>query len=138
MIVVDCSALVQAHTDPGALGAAVRTRIAKSGTLLAPYLLDVEFASAVLGMARGSRGGSPELTPESLDHALQAYALLPLRRMEHTPLLPRMRELAANMSVYDATYVALAELYEVPLVTCDARIARAGVARCLVEALTSP
>ncbi|WP_436776663.1 type II toxin-antitoxin system VapC family toxin [Yinghuangia sp. YIM S09857] len=136
MIVIDCSALVQMYTNPGPVGVAVRDRVAKSVTLLAPILVDIEVASALLGMARGVRGGRPKLTQSALDAAMNDYAGLPLRRMEHLPLLARIRELSPNMSAYDASYVALAELYNLPLVTSDARIARAGVARCTIETIT--
>ncbi|MEU8137501.1 type II toxin-antitoxin system VapC family toxin [Streptodolium elevatio] len=135
MIVIDCSALVSAYTDLGEIGRAARDRIAKSDAILAPYLLDVELSSALLGMARGVRGGQPKLTQPALDAALRDYAGLRVQRMEHLPLLPRVRELSANMSAYDATYVALAELYDVPLVTADVRIARSGVARCAIDLL---
>jgi predicted nucleic acid-binding protein len=53
--------------------------------------------------------------------------------MEHLPVLPRVRELWHALSPYDATCVALAEGLGVPLVTSDARIARAGNARCAIE-----
>ncbi|MDI2127250.1 type II toxin-antitoxin system VapC family toxin [Yinghuangia seranimata] len=138
MIVIDCSALVQMYTDAGAVGASVRSRLAKADMLLAPHLLDVEVMSALLGMARGVRGGVPKLTQPALEAALQAYAALPIRRMEHMPFVGRVRELSANLSTYDAVYVALAEAYNVPLVTTDARIERAGVARCDIETIIAP
>lgn len=119
-------------------GEPVRARIAKERTLIAPHLIDLELASALFGMARGTRGGKPKLSQAALDAALQAYAALPLRRMEHMPLLPRIRQLCANLPVYDASYVALAELYGVPLVTSDARIARAEIGRCAIETYASP
>jgi predicted nucleic acid-binding protein len=37
------------------------------------------------------------------------------------------------MSSYDASYVALAELLEAPLLTADARLARSNGARCPIE-----
>ncbi|MEU7043120.1 hypothetical protein AB0A77_18940 [Streptomyces varsoviensis] len=39
---------------------------------------------------------------------------------------PGVRELYANVSAYDATYVARAEGDEAPLVTTDGRLARSG------------
>ena len=49
------------------------------------------------------------------------------------PLWPRLKSLYANLSAYDAQYVALAEALHVPLITADARVKRSGVARCQVE-----
>ncbi|MFJ8657966.1 type II toxin-antitoxin system VapC family toxin [Streptomyces sp. NPDC093795] len=130
MIVVDAGALVMLLSDAGPVGVAVRERV-KGERLLAPHLVDVEVTSALLGRHRGGK-----LTDRELDDASTAFAELPLRRSEHLFLLPRVRELYANLSAYDAVYVALAEGYDVPLVTSDGRIkdgARATRAKCPVE-----
>ncbi|MFD5318083.1 type II toxin-antitoxin system VapC family toxin [Streptomyces sp. NPDC127098] len=127
MIVVDAGAVVHLVADAGPVGEAVRKR-AESERLAAPYLLDVEVASALRGRHRGGK-----LTEAQLDAAWDSFALLPIKRMEHMPVLPRVRELWGNMSPYDATYVALAEGLGVPLITSDARIERAGRARCVIE-----
>jgi predicted nucleic acid-binding protein len=42
----------------------------------------------------------------------------------------RTWELAQNLSIYDAAYVALAELLDAPLLTLDQRLARAPGIRC--------
>ncbi|HEX4345674.1 MAG TPA: PIN domain-containing protein [Solirubrobacteraceae bacterium] len=47
-------------------------------------------------------------------------------------LAPRAWALRANLSVYDASYVALAELADARLVTLDGRIAGAPGVRCEV------
>ena len=47
-------------------------------------------------------------------------------------LLSRIWELRDNVSAYDATYVAVAEALEAPLVTADGRLARAPGPRCTV------
>jgi predicted nucleic acid-binding protein len=44
-------------------------------------------------------------------------------------------ELRTNLSAYDALYVALAERLDAPLLTADARLARAPGPRCPVEVL---
>ena len=46
---------------------------------------------------------------------------------EHGPILGRVLELYENFSVYDATYVALAEALGASLLTADRRLARAGI-----------
>jgi len=49
--------------------------------------------------------------------------------------LARCWELTQNVSVYDAAYVALAELLDVALLTADARLASAPGPRCRFELL---
>ncbi len=58
-----------------------------------------------------------------------------LERYSHMPLLPRIWQLRDNLTAYDAAYVALAEALGAPLVTADARLARAAGVRCEVEVL---
>ncbi|MFF5444395.1 type II toxin-antitoxin system VapC family toxin [Streptomyces sp. NPDC012888] len=130
---MDASALVLFLTDRGSRGAAARRRIGEEDALAAPYLLDTEVASALLGLARGAR-----IDPLSLDDHFRTYEGLRVQRHETSSLLPRIRKLYANLSAYDATYVALAEALGVPLLTADARIKR-GVRnpRCEIEVITA-
>ncbi|MEV7546956.1 type II toxin-antitoxin system VapC family toxin [Streptomyces sp. NPDC089915] len=130
---MDSSALVLFLTDRGSLGAAARRRIGEEDTLAAPHLLDTEVVSALLGMARGAK-----IDPTSLDEHFKTYQGLRVHRHETGPLVPRIRKLYANLSAYDATYVALAEALGVPLLTADARIKR-GVQkpRCGIEVITA-
>ncbi|MEV6953873.1 type II toxin-antitoxin system VapC family toxin [Streptomyces sp. NPDC051183] len=130
---MDSSALVLFLTDRGSGGTAARRRIGEEDALAAPYLLDTEIASALLGMARGTK-----IDPESLDEHFKTYQGLRVQRHETGPLLPRIRKLYANLSAYDATYVALAEALGVPLLTADVRIER-GVQkpRCRIEVVTA-
>ena len=60
---------------------------------------------------------------------------LGLRRHPSRSLWPRAWELRTNLSAYDALYVALAERLDAPLLTADARLARAPGLRCPVEVL---
>ena len=60
---------------------------------------------------------------------------LALQRVRHLPLLSRCWELRDNVTVYDASYVALAELLAATLVTADERLARATGPRCAIEVL---
>jgi predicted nucleic acid-binding protein len=66
-----------------------------------------------------------QLTVEAADAALRDYVSLPLTLHSLRPLLRRMLALRDNFSAYDASYVALAELLEAPLLTADGRLARA-------------
>jgi hypothetical protein len=53
------------------------------------------------------------------------FAELALVRYPHQPLSDRVWALRHNLSAYDATFVALAETLDAPLITCDARLASA-------------
>ena len=59
------------------------------------------------------------------EEALEDLRDLPLNRYPHDFLLPRVWELRATLTAYDAVYVALAEVLDAPLLTCDGRIASA-------------
>ncbi len=64
---------------------------------------------------------------------LEDLATMRISRYAHTAMLPRIWELRDNVSAYDAAYIALAETLEVPLLTRDARLARAPGIRAAVE-----
>ncbi|HEY2377967.1 MAG TPA: type II toxin-antitoxin system VapC family toxin, partial [Gemmatimonadaceae bacterium] len=70
--------------------------------------------------------------------ALLAVTLLsqfPITRYGHESLLPRIWTLRANLTAYDATYVALAEGLGCKLLTRDQHLATAPVARNVAELL---
>jgi predicted nucleic acid-binding protein len=133
LIVVDCSALVFFLSDEGPIGHRVRERVAKEDRLAAPHLIDYEIMSALLGLARGRRGGEPKLSEKQLRKAVATYRDLALDRHETLILWDRVKSLSSNLSAYDAQYVALAEGLGLPLITSDARIDKSGVARCEIE-----
>jgi predicted nucleic acid-binding protein len=119
VIVVDTSALVSvlagSDADPRLVD-----RIASTGSLHAPHLLDTEFARALRGLVR--RG----LSVDRARGALDDLAELPTIRYPAVGLLDRIWELRDTLTAYDATFVALAEALSCPLITCDFRLARAG------------
>ncbi len=65
--------------------------------------------------------------------ALNRLSTLRITRYPHTSLIERIWELRHNLTAYDATYIALAETLGAPLVTTDARLARASGIRADVE-----
>ncbi len=59
----------------------------------------------------------------------------PIQRYGHLALLDRIWRLRANLTAYDASYVALAELLGLDLLTVDRRLASVPGIRCHVEVL---
>ena len=109
-------------------GDAIARRVTSAQTLYAPYVLDAEVISALLGLRRGQK-----ISEREADAALCGYRAFPVERQDVLPLWPRLKSLHANLPACDAQYVALAEALHVPLITADARIKRSGAARCKVE-----
>lgn len=121
MIVVDASAVLELLLNTPA-AAQIADRLFSPGeSLHAPHLLDIEVAQVI---RRYCRAG--ELSPERGAEALDDLVNLPLTRYPHDMLLTRIWELRHNLTAYDASYVALAEALEAPLVTRDRRLATAS------------
>ena len=98
--------------------------------LAAPAHVDAEILSALRGMSVGGI-----VAAEAVDIALEAWSRTAVVRLATPPLMRRAWGLRHNLSAYDALYVAAAESLGVPLVTHDARIAKAPGIGCVVEVL---
>ncbi|MHB1473021.1 MAG: type II toxin-antitoxin system VapC family toxin [Dermatophilaceae bacterium] len=123
-LVVDASVVVAALIDPGLVGTWAESLLV-SGPLAAPHLMPVEAANI---LRRSALAGDISSDVASLAHE----DLLSLR-LEHFPYLPfasRVWELRANVTTYDAWYVALAESLGARLATLDVRLSRATGTRC--------
>lgn len=127
-VVCDASAIVALLLDSGSDGRWATSEL--SGTdLLAPDLIGFEAANI---MRRHESAGLV-----SADQAAQAHLDLLDLTIEQWPyelLAKRSWELRQNLSIYDGSYVALAELTSTALVTLDRRVARAPGLRCAVTA----
>ena len=66
--------------------------------------------------------------------ALADFSVARVRRYPHRFLLERIWELRHGFSAYDASYVALAEILDAPLVTTDLRLARSRGHRARIVA----
>lgn len=130
MIVVDASVLANAFGDDDADGRTARTELRAASELTAPDLVDVETV-AVLRKRWLARTLSDERFATAVDdlHAMD-FARVPTLR-----LMRRAYALRANVSSYDATYVALAEALECELLTGDKRLAAATGPRCAIRVL---
>ena len=93
-----------------------------------PHLFEIEVLNALRHHAL-RRGISERRSLELLED----LATMSISRYAHTAMLPRIWELRDNVSAYDAAYIALAETLEAPLITRDARLARAPGIRATVE-----
>jgi len=132
VIVVDASVVANAIADDGVAGGIARRRLVEADRLAAPDLVDVETVSV---MRRRWLAGT--LTARRFSAAVDDLADLDLWRVPVLPLMRRAYELRADVTPYDAAYVALAEALKTTLITGDGRLARAPGLRCPVEVLTA-
>jgi predicted nucleic acid-binding protein len=131
LIVVDASAVIELLTRSDR-GLRVEARILRaSETLHAPALIDLEVAQVLRRYV--ASGQVPE---HWAGMALEIVAGLPMTRYLHDPLIRRVWELKDNVTAYDAAYVALAEALRAPLVTCDARLAKASGIHATVDVIS--
>lgn len=129
MLVVDASVLAVALADDGREGDRARARL-RGEQLAAPELVDLEVASVLRGRLAGGY-----LDVRRAELALADLIDVPVQRARHRPLLARCWELRSNLTVYDATYVALAEALGSDLLTADLRLANASGPHCRIETL---
>ena len=120
MIVVDASAALSALLNTGPA-----RRTLASEQLHAPHLIDSEVAN---GLRR--RVAAAQLGADAGWTVLDTFRRLGMTRYPVFALLDRVWELRDNLSAYDASYVALAELLGCSLLTADARLSRAPGIRC--------
>jgi predicted nucleic acid-binding protein len=125
-VVCDASALVAVLLDAGDDGQWVTVALG-GAELIAPSLVGFETANII---RRHELAGLV-----SSDQAAQAHADLLELAIEcwpHDLLARRVWELRHNLSIYDASYVALAEMVNATLVTLDERLANAPGISCTV------
>jgi predicted nucleic acid-binding protein len=120
VIVVDASAALSALLNAGPARSALA-----SEQLHAPHLIDSEVAS---GLRR--KVAAQKLDADAGWTALDTLRRLGMTRYSVFTLLDRAWELRDNLSAYDASYVALAELLGCTLLTADGRISGAPGLRC--------
>jgi predicted nucleic acid-binding protein len=125
VIVVDASVLANALADDGPDGARARAVLRS-----APDVATPDHANVEVGAVLRKRWIASVINDARLDQALADFVDLPIRRFPTLPLMARALELRDNLTVYDAVYVALAEALGYPLVTADAKMARASGPTC--------
>lgn len=74
-----------------------------------------------------------QVTAERAVEAIEDLTVFPMQRHPHAGLIERVFELRANLTVYDAVYLALAEAIGASLITCDEALVKAPGRRAVVE-----
>ena len=120
MIVVDASAAMSALLNAGAARSALTLESAH-----VPHLVDSEITN---GLRR--RVAARQVDASLAWRAVDSWRRLGATRYPSLGLLDRIWELRENVTAYDATYVALAELLGCALLTADRRLSRAPGVRC--------
>ena len=125
MRVVDAGVIVELvanDLDPSRLG---------DEELGVPHLIDSEVSNVLRRLVV-----QKVLSDKQATAAMNGFMRLTLTRFPADWLRPRIWELRHNLSAYDATYVALAELTgATSLLTTDARLANAPGITCPIELL---
>jgi len=126
-LVVDASAVVAALVDSGPLGMWADSVLMREG-LAAPHLMPVEAANI---LRRSALAGA--ISPDIAALAHGDLNRLRVRLFPYRPFVDRVWQLRSTLTCYNAWYVAVAEVLDVPLVTLDQRLARAPGPRCRFE-----
>lgn len=130
MIVVDASVLANVVGDDGADGQRSRRALRAAGELSAPDLVDVETVAVLR-----KRWIAGTITARRFSTAIGDLETMALERYPTLPLMRRAYELRANVTAYDATYIALAEALQCELLTADNRLANAPGTRCVIRVI---
>jgi predicted nucleic acid-binding protein len=119
VIVVDASAIIHALEATRPNQDLIRRMIGPS--LHAPYLLDAEFLHGIRGLLQGRKIGLDRANDARREFYLMHILRYPLGRIAE-----RIWSLRDNLTAYDASYIALAEALDCPLVTTDDKLAKAS------------
>lgn len=123
-LVADASVVAAALVDSGPDGRWAEG-VLMSDHLAAPHLMPVEVAN-ILRRALLAR----EISDDTASLAHADLLALNVELVPYEPFAERVWGLRANVTAYDAWYVAVAEALEAKLATLDARLRRATGPRC--------
>jgi predicted nucleic acid-binding protein len=130
LIVVDASVLANAIGDDGTDGRRARKEIRTASYVAAPDLVGVETVAVLR-----KRWLAGTVSERRFQVAVDDLEAIDVDRYPTLPLMRRAYELRANVTAYDATYVALAEVLGCELLTGDQRLASASGTRCAIRCL---
>lgn len=118
MIVIDASAMVEALLGRDADLDLIN---ALADDIAAPHLLDVDVLSVLRRLLLAGK-----LEPAVAEEAGRNHFAFTIGRYESHPLADRIWALRHQYTSYDASYLALAEVLDAPLFTCDAKLGAGG------------
>ncbi|MGV0740875.1 type II toxin-antitoxin system VapC family toxin [Mycolicibacterium sp. XJ870] len=122
MIVVDANVVVMALSSATAQGDVAHAAMAADDDWIAPAHMPLEVMRTISKAVGGGHMNA--------DDASAAFRTLTTMQIEYVGtdalLLQAIWAMRHNVSVYDAAYLAVAALRDAPLVTFDARLAKAA------------
>jgi predicted nucleic acid-binding protein len=130
VIVLDASVLANVVGDDGPDGTRARQELRAAREAAAPDLVDVETVAVLR-----KRWIAKTISARRFAQAIEDLEDLTLDRYPSLRFIRRAYELRANVTAYDAIYVALAEALACELLTGDERLANAPGIRCPVRVL---
>lgn len=131
MIVIDASVLANVLADDGADGQRARVELRSAGEISAPDLVDVETVAVLR-----KRWLATTISARRFASAVDDLEAMAIDRYPTLRFMRRAYELRGNVTAYDASYIALAEVLGCELLTGDARLAQAPGTRCTIRLLT--
>jgi predicted nucleic acid-binding protein len=117
-IVIDASAFVELLLQTP-VGVKIDRTVGEA-ELIAPDVLNPEVLHSLRGLERGGK-----LTSARASEAVERLARAAIVRVPTLGLLREAWSARSNLSAYDACYVALARVFDCPLLTVDKPLARA-------------
>jgi predicted nucleic acid-binding protein len=130
LIVVDASVVANVVGDDGVDGRRARTELRSARDAAAPDLVDVETVAVLR-----KRWLSGTISARRFQAAVAGLEALAVDRYPTLPFMRRAYELRSNVTAYDASYVALAEVLGCELLTADRRLAAARGPRCAIRVI---
>lgn len=122
MIVVDANVMVMALASSTTQGDSARAVMFADDDWMAPAHMPLEVVRTLGKAVRGDR-----LTADAAEAAFRALIATQIEYSRtDVVLLQIVWAMHENISAYDAAYLAVAAMHDAPLVTFDARLARAA------------
>jgi predicted nucleic acid-binding protein len=130
LIVIDASVLANVVGDDGNDGQRARLEFRNAADVAAPDLADVETVAVLR-----KRWIAGTVSDQRFAAAVEDLEQLEIDRYPALRFMRRAFELRANVTVYDAADVVLAETLGCELLTADQRLANVSGPRCTIRVL---